>query len=101
MCLFCFDIEENPIIEAFVCFRFDIVAITNYNLLFFELFILWGNLHVCVAWGKTNCRRSKTGKNTVTVCVLQLILLGSRLKKIGSVLLNTEQVCLKKVLSVM
>jgi hypothetical protein len=28
MCSLCFDIEENPIIEAFVRFRFDIVAIT-------------------------------------------------------------------------
>jgi hypothetical protein len=27
-CSLCFDIEENPIIEAFVRFRFDIVAIT-------------------------------------------------------------------------
>jgi hypothetical protein len=52
VCSFCFDIQENPIIEAFVRFRFDIVSSTNYNLLFFELFILWGNLRVCVAWGK-------------------------------------------------
>jgi hypothetical protein len=28
MCSLCFDIEENPIIESFVGFRFDIVAIT-------------------------------------------------------------------------